>query len=126
MPHSAPTKKYFKRFKEPLTDPVNFVEAQLDSFQLLLKEGVKEIFKEFSPLKDYSEKKFDLEFVKVELGEPKFDEHYAKANKHTYDVPLRAQVRLKNKALGTVKEQEIFLADFPIMTDHGTFIINGV
>ncbi|HVY72464.1 MAG TPA: DNA-directed RNA polymerase subunit beta', partial [Candidatus Paceibacterota bacterium] len=118
--------KYFSRFREPRTDTPNLVSAQVESFKELLKDGVKEIFKEFTPIKDYSGKKFDLEFVKVELGEPKFDEHYAKAQKMSLDIPLRAIVRLKNKVTGTEKEQEIFLADFPLMTDHGTFVINGV
>ena len=119
-------KKYFARYKKPLVSYPNFVETQLKSYELLLKEGLKETFKEFSPIKDYSEKKFELEFTAIELSEPKYDEHYAKENKLTYDAPLRAKVKLHNKTLGTSKEQEIFMADFPIMTDHGTFIINGV
>src|SRR3990167_2434906 len=126
MPSTRIEQKHFRRFRKSLAEPSNFVEAQVDSFKWLLNEGVREIFKEFSPLRDYSGKKFDLEFVKIEMGEPKFDEHYAKANKQTYDAPLRAEVRVKNKALGSTKEQEIFLADFPLMTEHGTFIINGV
>ncbi len=118
--------KFFSRFRAPRVETPNLVAAQLDSYKWLLEEGVKETFKEFSSIKDYSGKKFDLEFVKMELGEPKFDEHYAKAQKMTLDAPLRAIVRLRNKAAGTANEQEIFLADFPLMTDHGTFVINGV
>ncbi len=118
--------KFFSRYRTPRVETPNLVAAQVDSYSLLLKEGVREIFKEFTPIKDYSGKKFDLEFVKIELGEPKFDEHYAKAQKMSLDIPLRAIVKLKNKAQGTEKEQEIFLADFPLMTEHGTFVINGV
>jgi len=118
--------KFFSRYRTPRVETPNLVAAQVDSYSLLLKDGVKEIFKEFTPIKDYSGKKFDLEFVKIELGEPKFDEHYAKAQKMSLDIPLRAIVKLKNKAQGTEKEQEIFLADFPLMTEHGTFVINGV
>jgi len=118
--------KYFGRFRAPRVEMPNLVEAQVASFAELMKDGVKEIFKEFTPIKDYSGKKFDLEFIKLEIGEMKFDEHYAKAQKMTLDVPLRAIVRLINKTTGTQKEQEIFLADFPVMTDHGTFVINGV
>ena len=118
--------KFFSRFKAPRVETPNLVAAQVDSFKTLLQDGVKEIFKEFTPIKDYSGKKFDLEFVKVELGEPKYDEHYAKAQKLSLDIPLRAIVRLKNKTQNTEKEQEIFLADFPLMTEHGTFVINGV
>ncbi len=102
------------------------VEPQRKSFEWLLKDGLKDIFKEFSPIRDYSEKKFELELTRFELGEPKYDEHYAKENRLTYDASLRATIKLKNKTLGTEKEQEIFLADFPMMTDHGTFIINGI
>jgi DNA-directed RNA polymerase subunit beta len=119
-------KKYFSRFKQPLAGLPNLVESQILSYKELLEKGLKEIFAEFSPIQDYSGKKFDLEFVSFELGQPKFDEHYAKANKLSFEAPLRAMVRLKNKVLGGGKEQEIFLADFPLMTDHGTFVINGI
>ena len=118
--------KFFSRFKAPRTETPNLVAAQVDSFNWLLKEGFKETFKEFTPIRDYSGKKFDLEFVKIEMGDVKYDEHYAKSQKLSLDVPVRAVVRLKNKTQGTEKEQEIFLADFPVMTNHGTFIINGV
>ena len=118
--------KFFNRFKAPRVETPNLSQAQLDSFNWLLKEGVKDTFKEFTPIKDYSGKKFDLEFVKIELGEPKYDEHYSKAQKLSLDIPLRAIVRLKNKTTGSENEQEVFLADFPVMTSHGTFVINGV
>jgi len=118
--------KTFGRYKEARVEYPHFIKAQLDSFKLLVEEGVKEIFKEFSPIKDYSEKKFDLEFSKIEFGEPKYDEYFAKKNMLTYEAPLRAIVTLKNKTIGGTKEQEIFLTDFPTMTNHGTFIINGV
>lgn len=119
-------KKTFKRYREAYTELPNLVEPQLTSFKWLLDEGVKEVFKEFSPIRDYGEKKFDLHFVSYEFGEPQFDEYFAKENMRTWDAPLKAMVKLKNKTLGIEKEQEIFLADFPMMTDHGTFIINGV
>ena len=104
----------------------NLVEPQIESFKWFVEEGIKEIFKEFSPIKDYGEKKFDLTFVKYEVGKPQYDEYYAKENKLTYEAPIRGIIKLKNHLLGTEKEQEIFLADLPMMTDHGTFIINGV
>ncbi|MDP6387733.1 MAG: DNA-directed RNA polymerase subunit beta [Candidatus Pacebacteria bacterium] len=119
-------KKYFGRFKKPLVSLPNLVKPQLDSFRWIIEVGLKEVFKEISPINDYSEKKFELEFVNFEIGEPKFNEHYAKENMLSYDAPLRATVKLKNKTTGSEKEQEIFLTDFPIMTDHGTFIINGI
>ncbi len=104
----------------------DLVAPQVASFRTFISDGLTSLFKEFSPIIDYSKKKFELEFVSFEVGEPKIDEYGAKENKQTYDAPLKAQVRLVNKAMGTKKEQSIFLADFPIMTDTGTFIINGV
>ena len=89
--------KFFSRYKEPSMPTPNLVAAQTESYKWLIEQGVRETFKEFTPIKDYSGKKFDLEFVKVELGEPKYDEHYAKAQKLTLDLPVRAIVRLKNK-----------------------------
>lgn len=119
-------KKYFSRYKEPLTSLPNLIKNQLDSFDWVKENGIKEIFKEFSPISDYQNKKFTLEFSDIDLGEPKYDEYYAKANKVSYEAPLRIKIKLKNKSTGSEKQQEIFMADFPIMTDHGTFIINGV
>jgi DNA-directed RNA polymerase subunit beta len=124
--HQALPVKTFSKYREPLTKLPNLVENQIISYKDLTEKGIAEIFKEFSPLRDYSEKKFDLEFLSFELSAPKFDEVYAKENKVTYEAPLRARVKLSNKILNTVKEQEIFMADFPLMTVHGTFIINGV
>jgi DNA-directed RNA polymerase subunit beta len=118
--------KTFSKYREPLTKLPNLVENQILSYKDLTEKGIVEIFREFSPLRDYSEKKFDLEFISFELSNPKYDEVYAKENKLTYEAPLRARVKLTNKILNTVKEQEIFMADFPLMTIHGTFIINGV
>jgi DNA-directed RNA polymerase subunit beta len=118
--------KTFAKYRKPLTKLPNLVENQILSYKDLTEKGIVEIFREFSPLRDYSEKKFDLEFLSFELSSPKYDEVYAKENKLTYEAPLRARVKLTNKILNTVKEQEIFMADFPLMTVHGTFIINGV
>src|SRR5579872_5709523 len=118
--------KFFKRFRPSRVETPNLVADQTHSYEWLLKEGIRETAKEFTPIKDYSGKKFDLEFVKLDIGEPKFDEHYAKEQKLTLDAPVRAIVRLTNKTNNTKQEQEIFLADIPTMTSHGTFIINGV
>lgn len=122
----ARPKKYFGRYKQPLIEFPNLIEAQLKSYEWLIKEGIKEIFKEFSPISDYSQKKFVLEFTSFSLSEPKYDENHAKVNKLSYQGLLKARVKLQNKILGTVKEQEIFISEIPLMTEHGTFIINGV
>ena len=123
---TALPQKYFSKYKVPLAPYPNLLETQLTSFTWLVEEGFKEVFKEFSPISDYSGKKFDLLFTSFSLGEPKCDEHYAKANKLSYEGQLKARVKLVNKTIGETKEQEIFMADVPLMTDHGTFIINGV
>ncbi|TAL49245.1 DNA-directed RNA polymerase subunit beta [Patescibacteria group bacterium] len=119
-------RKYFGKYRKPLVEIPNLVKSQLESFQWLLTTGLKEIFDEFSSIKDFSEKKFTLDFSGFELAEPKYDEYYAKENKLTYEAPLKVRVRLSNHILKTVKEQEIFMADFPLMTPHGTFIVSGV
>ena len=126
MKKTAVVKKYFSRYKKPLVPFPNLIEDQLISFNWLVEKGIKEVFKEFSPINDYSEKKFQLDFTSFSLGEPKFDEEYSKINKLTYEGQLKARVKLLNKSIGTSKEQEIFMADVPLMTKHGTFIINGV
>lgn len=119
-------KKYFSKYQAPLVEFPNLLETQLNSFDWLVREGIKEVFKEFSPIPDYSGKKFELSFSSFSIGEPKYTERYAKANKVTYEGQIKARVKLLNKTLGTEKEQEIFMSDLPLMTNHGTFIINGV
>ncbi|MDO8564505.1 MAG: DNA-directed RNA polymerase subunit beta [bacterium] len=118
--------KRFLAYKEAREELPNLVEPQLNSFKWLLEKGLGEVFGEFSSIKDYSGKKFELDFTGFKLSEPKYDEFYAKQNKLSYEAPLKATVRLKNKIMGTIKEQEIFLADFPLQTAHGTFIISGI
>ncbi len=119
-------KKYFARYKKPLVPFPNLIESQVKSFKWLVEQGIGEVFKEFSPIIDYSGKKFQLEFTSFSLSESKTDENDSKINKLSYQGLLKARVKLTNKILGTVKEQEIFMSEFPLMTQHGTFIINGV
>ena len=119
-------KKYFSRYKKPLVPIPNLVKDQIDSFNWLIEKGLKEVFDEFSSIKDFSEKKFELDFVGFELEKPHYDEYYAKDKKLSYEAPLKVTVRLKNKTTGTEKDQEIFMADFPIITPHGTFIVSGI
>mgnify|MGYP003423699549 FL=1 len=119
-------KKYFSRYKKPLVPFPNLIEAQLKSFSWLVEKGIAEVFKEFSPIADYSGKKFQLEFLSFSLSEAKTDENDSKINKLSYQGLLKVRVKLTNKILGTVKEQEIFMSELPLMTPHGTFIINGV
>ncbi len=122
----ARPKKYFSRYKKPLIKFPNLIESQLESYKWLVETGIGEVFKEFSPISDYSGKKFQLEFTSFSLSESKNDENFSKVNKLSYQGNLKARVKLTNKILGTVKEQEIFMSEVPLMTAHGTFIINGV
>ena len=122
----AMPKKIFSIAPAPMIDVPDLIEPQRESFKWFVETALKEIFTEFSPITDYSEKKFELKFKKYELGEPKCTPEFAKANKLTYDAPLRAQVILKNKTFESEKDQEMFMADMPVMTENGTFIINGV
>jgi len=118
--------KYFSKYRAPALELPNLFEEQINSFKNLIEEGIKGVFDEFSSITDYSEKKFELKFGDVYFEEPKLTSAQARLNHVTYEAPLKGKVKLINKTLGTEKEQEIFLADFPIMTKHGTFIINGV
>ncbi|MGB8815764.1 MAG: DNA-directed RNA polymerase subunit beta [Minisyncoccia bacterium] len=120
------TKKYFGKFKKPLVLIPNLVEHQTESYVRFLETGLKEVLKEFSPIKDYADKKFELSFGGFSIEKPKYDEYHAKDRKISYEASFKAKVILKNKTLGTVKEQEIFLSEIPMMTGHGTFIINGI
>ncbi len=119
-------KKYFKAYQKPLIPIPDLVQDQRDSFERLIKDGIKEVFEEFSPIKDFSEKKFELVFGDIELGEPAMTEQEAKEYKLSYEAPLKVKVTLKNKVLGTEKEQEIFMSEVPMMTKNVTFIISGI
>jgi len=119
-------KKYFSKYREPLAELPDLVIIQTASYDWLIKEGLKEIFNEISPILDYTEKELSLEFLGYHLDEPRYDENYARVNNLSYEAPLRVRVRLINKDSGEKKEQEVFLADFPLMTPRGTFVINGV
>ena len=119
-------KKYFSRYREPATSLPNLAEVQTTSYQWLIDKGLREIFDESSPILDYTEKELSVIFLDYSFDEPQHDEIYARENNLSYEASLRVRVRLTNKRTGEHKEQEIFMADFPLMTPRGTFIINGV
>lgn len=119
-------KKYFSRFKKPALPIPNLVKDQVESFTWLIEKGLKEVFDEFTVINDPSGKKFKFEFLSFELEQPKYDEYYAKEKKLSYEAPLKVRVKLTNKILDVEKEQELFLADFPMQTPHGTFIMSGI
>ena len=119
-------KKYFSRYREHLAPLPYLAEIQLESYKWFLEEGLQELFKEFSPIRDYGGEDLDLEFADFAIDEPKYDEYQARALNLSFEAALRAKVRLTNKKTGEMKEQEIFLADLPLMTPRGTFMVNGV
>ncbi|MFN3430913.1 MAG: DNA-directed RNA polymerase subunit beta, partial [Candidatus Sericytochromatia bacterium] len=103
----------------------DLIEIQRNSFQWFLEEGLKEELLSFSPITDYSNR-LELHFLtNYTLGTPKYNVDECRARDATYARPLRIPVRLVNKETGEVKEQEIFVGDLPVMTEYGTFIING-
>lgn len=116
-------RRSYARISEILELP-NLIEIQTKSYQWFLKEGLLEMFRDISPIDDFTGN-LSLEFVDYRLGEPKYDLEESKNRDATYSAPLRVKVRLINKETGEVKDQEVFMGDFPLMTDTGTFVING-
>lgn len=104
----------------------DLIEVQLRSYKWFYEEGMKELFAEISPIRDFIGRDLELYFEDYYLDDPKFDEKTSRAKNVTYEAPLRVKTRLVNKRNNTVKEQEIYLGDLPIMTPRGTFMINGV
>lgn len=103
----------------------NLISHQKDSWREFVETGLSEIFSELNPIDDYTGQKLSLRFKEYEFLEPKLSDREAKENNTTFEAPLKANVELTNKVTGEVKEQEIYLGDYPWMTDRGTFIING-
>ncbi|MFZ4454383.1 DNA-directed RNA polymerase subunit beta [Salibacterium aidingense] len=116
-------RRTYARINEVLDLP-NLIEIQTASYQWFLDEGIREMFQDISPIEDFTGN-LVLEFIDYSLGEPKYSMDESKERDVTYSAPLRVKVRLMNKETGEVKEQEVFMGDFPLMTDTGTFIING-
>ena len=121
---SLQKRKFFKRL--PMVSLPNLIETQTVSYDWLLKEGLKELFEEVNPISDFTGKDLELSFGEYYLDEPKYDEKVSKEKNISYEAPLRSAVKLLNKQTGEIKEQEVYLGDLPIMTDRGTFVINGV
>lgn len=104
----------------------NLIETQKTSYSWLLTEGVKELLADVSPIEDFTGKNFALYFLNHSLGNPKYSPEKAVEKGVTYAAPIKVKTRLLNKETGETLEQEVFLGDLPIMTESGTFIINGV
>ncbi len=116
-------RRSYARISEVLELP-NLIEIQTASYQWFLDEGLREMFQDISPIEDFTGN-LALEFIDYSLAEPKYPVDESKERDVTYSAPLRVKVRLLNKETGEVKDQEVFMGDFPLMTETGTFIING-
>jgi DNA-directed RNA polymerase subunit beta len=118
------TRMSYSKIHEVVSMP-NLIQIQKDSYDWFIEEGLREVFEDISPIRDYADN-LVLEFIDHSLNDdPKYDQEECKERDVTYAAPLKVKVRLVNKETGEVKEQEVFMGDFPLMTDKGTFIYNG-
>jgi DNA-directed RNA polymerase subunit beta len=124
IPVPEPKRKFFRKINE-VVDPPYLIETQLDSYHWFIKEGLKELLQEVSPIVSFNGE-LELDFFDYYLDKAKYDEETSKKKNVSYEAPLRCKVRFYNKSTKDTKEQEVYFGEFPIMTDRGTFIINGV
>ncbi len=118
------TRMSYSKINEVAAMP-NLIQIQTESYDWFIEEGLREVFEDISPIKDYAGN-LVLEFIDYSLKDsPKYDQEECKERDVTYAAPLKVKVRLVNKETGEVKEQEVFMGDFPLMTEKGTFIYNG-
>ena len=118
-------RRFFKDFKETIAMP-DLIEIQKDSYRWFLQEGLAELFDEINPVTDFIGRDLELYFEDYYLDEPKFTEVESREKNITYEAPLRVKTRLLNKKTNATNSQEVYLGDFPLMTDKGTFVINGI
>lgn len=141
MPKTATKKGADKAVKAPSTDPIkrkffvdndnqfdmpNLIEVQTDSYKWFLDEGIRELLDEINPIQDFSGKKLELQFLEHSYGEAKYDARTCREKNLSYEAPLKVHVQLINKESGEIKEQDVFLGPIPLMTEQGSFIVNGI
>ncbi len=119
-------RKTFSKFSLEQYEAPSLVQVQLDSYKWFLDIGLKELLRDVSPVEDWTANELELHFLDFKLEEPKYTERVALERNVTFEAPLKFKVRLKHKKTGHTKDQELFIADLPLMTPRGTFIINGV
>src|SRR4030081_230267 len=120
---AAPRKNYGRI--PNLVELKDLIATQIESFVWYKAEGLRELFDEINPITDYTGKNFELRFLDYEFGPPKFSEEECRNRDMTYAAPLRIKTRLTVKETGETKESEVYMGDFAIMTEEGTFIVNG-
>jgi len=119
----TPRRRY-ARIPEVLEIP-NLIELQLTSFDWFVEKGLRELFDEISPIKDFTGKVMELHFLDYEFGAPKYAELECRTKDLTFSRPLYVNVELLIKETGEIQRQRVYMGDFPFMTEQGTFIING-
>ena len=124
-----PTKEQERKFFTDVRDAMplpDLIEVQKESYNWFFKEGVKELFEEISPITDFTGRDLELYFEDYFIDEPKFDEATCRKKNISYDAPLRVIAKLINKRTNVENSQEIYLGDIPVMTERGTFVVNGI
>ena len=119
-----PDVRSYARIPQVLEVP-NLIQSQIQSYEWFNEQGLEDVFREVSPILDYTSKKYELHFQEHEFRPPKYSPQECKEREITFSQPLYVKTRLVMKETGEIKEQEIFMGDFPMMTNNGTFIING-
>ena len=117
--------KFFGEYPNAIPLP-NLIETQVNSFQWFMEKGLRDLFDEISPIRDWSGKELELYFADYYFDEPKFSEIEAKQKNISYEASLRAKLKLVNKKTNETNEQEVYLGEFPLMTARGTFVVNGI
>ncbi len=118
-------RRYFTAARDAMALP-DLIEVQKTSYRWFLETGMRELFDEISPIHDFNGRDLELSFVDYSIDEAKFDEKTSKDKNVNYEAPLRVKLRLLNKRTNIDREQEVYLGDIPVMTERGTFIINGI
>ena len=119
-------RKLFSKYAPETFEAPDLVQVQLDSYKWFLDVGLKELLKEVSPIEDWTGKELAIKFLDFKMEEPKYSERTARGRNITHEAPLRVKISLTHKKSGHIEEQEVYLADFPMMTKRGTFVVNGV
>lgn len=119
-------KKVFTSYERPPFKERDLIEVQTDSFKWFVEQGLRELFDEISPITDHTGEELELHFLDYSFDDPKYTEAEAKQKDQSYEASLRVKLELRDKTRKTKDVQEVYLGDFPMMTDRGTFIINGV
>src|ERR671933_2622184 len=120
----APARRSYRRIPN-LVELKDLIATQIDSFNWFTTDGLRELFDEINPITDYTGKNFELKFLDYKFDQPKFSVEECRNRDMTYSAPLRIRTRLTIKETGEIKESEVYMGDFALMTDEGTFIVNG-